>query len=403
MKPGGIGYVVSAFPQLSESFIYNEVIGLIAAGVEITVFSLNRPIPEQAITDTTVLDLILPHVVYFEAPLSRPEVLRSLCRMAAHHPIRLFKTLRIASRLPLHDYSWIARQASCFAEIIAEYGCARLHVHFAGYAARHALMISDLLSLPLSVTTHGHDIFRSRPGTLDVVGAHAEYIFTATAFNKKFIVDKFGVLPEKLIVNPNGIRPEVFDPGEPAKRQRGKILTVARLHPIKGLQHAVAAAGLLRDRAIDFHWVFIGDGTERDSLLAQVASLNLGKHVTFLGAQPSSVVRAELKSAAVFVLSSLSEGQGVSYLEAMAMEVPVVGTDVNGVNETVLDGVNGFLVLPASPELLAGRIAELLGNDDLRRRMGQAGRSHVLERFDLQRSVRLMIDTWNGRKVPDRT
>jgi glycosyltransferase involved in cell wall biosynthesis len=85
------------------------------------------------------------------------------------------------------------------------------------------------------------------------------------------------------------------------------------------------------------------------------------------------------------------------------MEVPVVGTDVNGVNETVLDGVNGFLVLPASPELLAGRIAELLGNDDLRRRMGQAGRSHVLERFDLQRSVRLMIDTWNGRKVPDRT
>src|SRR5215472_16178184 len=213
VERGGIGYILSAFPQLSASFIYNEVLGLIAAGVEITVFSLNLPVAEQALTDTTVLDLLMPHVVYFDAPVARPEVLRSLCSMAVRHPLRLFKTLHSASHLPLTDYKWIARQASCFAQIISEYECARLHVHFAGYAARHALMISLLLSLPLSMTTHGYDIFRSPPGTLDVVGAHADYIFTATAFNKKFIVEKFGVAPEKLVINPNGIRPELFAPG----------------------------------------------------------------------------------------------------------------------------------------------------------------------------------------------
>lgn len=400
MKRGRIGYIVNAFPRISESFIYNEVIGLIAGGVEVTVFSLHHPEADHALKDSTVLDLVMPHIVYLEAPLSRVKVLRNLLRAAVRHPIRLLNTLGFASHLPSPDYKWIARQAPGYAETIAKHGCARLHVHFAGYAARHALMISKLLCLPLSMTTHGYDIFRTPPGTLDVVGAHADYIFTATAFNKRFIVDRFGVAPEKVIINPNGIQPDIFYPGDAARRQRGKILTVARLHPIKGLQHAVTAASLLRDRAIHFHWVFIGDGSERDALTAQVSHLDLADCVTFLGAQPSEVVRAEMQTAEVFVLPSLSEGQPVSYLEAMATETPIVGTDVNGVNETVLDGVTGFLVPPASPELLANRVAELLQNDDLRKRMGRAGRTRVVEQYDIRRSLTRLTDAWNEEFTP---
>ena len=95
-----------------------------------------------------------------------------------------------------------------------------------------------------------------------------------------------------------------------------------------------------------------------------------------------------MKEADVFVLSSEWEGLPRSVIEAMASELPVVGTDVNGTNELVIHGVTGLLVPPRDPTALAQSLTTLLLDAQMRREMGRRGRRRVEEEFDLRKTTR---------------
>jgi glycosyltransferase involved in cell wall biosynthesis len=159
---------------------------------------------------------------------------------------------------------------------------------------------------------------------------------------------------------------------------------VARLAPEKGHDLFLgAAAEVARDFPVA-RFMLVGEGRSKPEIEARIAELGLGDRVILCGFRSDVPELVALMD--VFALTpTAGESLGTSILEALAMEKPVVATQVGGTGESVRDGATGFLVRPGSKAEQTLAIAEalkrLLADPDLRRRMGQAGRRMVIEEF----------------------
>jgi glycogen(starch) synthase len=120
--------------------------------------------------------------------------------------------------------------------------------------------------------------------------------------------------------------------------------------------------------------LLVGDGPERPALERDVGRLGLGDRVRFLGFVPHDLVPAVLTHADVLVLPSLYEELGTVLLEAMWVGLPIVASRTGGIPDVIEDGINGLLVPPGDPRVLAGAIDRLLGSPDLARRLAEAAR-----------------------------
>jgi glycosyltransferase involved in cell wall biosynthesis len=152
-----------------------------------------------------------------------------------------------------------------------------------------------------------------------------------------------------------------------------RLISVGRQHWVKGYEDALVAVALSRREGHDITLTIVGaDRGAGEALRFAVADLNLGDAVVFAGPKSVAGVRAALARADAFVLSSVSEGMSRAAIEAMAMGLPVITTDVGGMPELVRDGVEGLLVPPRDPPALADAFS-LLARDRARRAaMGQA-------------------------------
>jgi glycosyltransferase involved in cell wall biosynthesis len=168
---------------------------------------------------------------------------------------------------------------------------------------------------------------------------------------------------------------------------------VARLEPEKGHRHLIDAMPAIL-RAVPETWLaVVGEGSEADALRSQAESLGVSERVIFTGRRDDvSALTADLT---VAVLPSLREAQGISLLEAMARRVPVVASDVGGIPEVVTDGVDGRLVPPGDAATLAEAVVQLLRDPDLRRRLGEAGRRTVTDRFSIDAQVRRIQNVYD--------
>jgi sugar transferase (PEP-CTERM/EpsH1 system associated) len=132
--------------------------------------------------------------------------------------------------------------------------------------------------------------------------------------------------------------------------------------------------------------VMVGDGELRTKLENDVKTLGIEKKVSLIGFQHNIV---EIMSVFdVFVLSSITEGLPLVIMEAMAVKAPVVATNVGGTPEVVVDGETGILVPPKDPQKMAEAIITILRNSNLAKKMGEAGRKKIEEKFNLDRMVR---------------
>ncbi len=161
---------------------------------------------------------------------------------------------------------------------------------------------------------------------------------------------------------------------------------VAALVPHKGQRHLIGAAVLVLPQVPDARFIIAGEGELRPTLERQIREHRLEKHVILAGFRPDAL--SLHKGFDVFVLCSVTEGLGTSLLDAMACGKPVVATSAGGIPEVVADGETGLLVPPRDDRALASAIARLLGDEALRRRLGEAGRARVRERFSTERMVR---------------
>jgi colanic acid/amylovoran biosynthesis glycosyltransferase len=176
-----------------------------------------------------------------------------------------------------------------------------------------------------------------------------------------------------------------------------KLFSCGRLNVVKGHQDLMSAVRQLLDQGVDVRLEIAGEddagGTGyRKELEAHLKKLHLQDHVKLLGAIDAGAVKQKLEEAHLFVLASWHEPLGVAYMEAMAMGVPVIGTDAGGVAELISDGYTGKLVEPKKPADLARAIRDLAGDSDALLRLSQAGRAHIEANYRASLGAQTLVD-----------
>lgn len=198
--------------------------------------------------------------------------------------------------------------------------------------------------------------------------------------------------------------PEVSEAERSAARQRwglatGKMVvgTVGRIKfKRKGQEFLLQAAGLLRNRGIDVTCLLAGGPAPgAEDHIGQMKQLaeELGVQTIFTGELPDA--RSAYAAMDIFVLPSAQpEPFGGVVMEAMALGLPVIGTDIGGTTEQVAEGETGFLVPPANPEAMAAAIAKLAGEPERGRHMGANGRLRVADKFNIEFMIDRVLSTY---------
>lgn len=178
------------------------------------------------------------------------------------------------------------------------------------------------------------------------------------------------------------------------------VLYAGRLRTRKAVAVLLEAFARLRRRVPEARLVLVGDGDQRPALEARARELGIhepgdtGGGVAFEGARPHGAMPEYYRTADVFCLPSLYEGFPLAILEAMAAGLPVVATEVAGVPEAVADGVTGRVVPAEDAEALADALAELAGDPDRARAMGEAGRARAAAEFAIPKVAAGYLDIW---------
>ena len=136
--------------------------------------------------------------------------------------------------------------------------------------------------------------------------------------------------------------------------------------------------------------LLIGDGPEKKNLKILADELNISDQVSFLGFQTNPY--PHLRQCDVFVMTSRNEGLSNALMEAMVLNRPVLSTRAGDIEEILEHGKNGYLIPQDDPMELACLLAELVEDDGLRRRIGQAGRKTVLNQFSMERMKSQLVD-----------
>ena len=134
------------------------------------------------------------------------------------------------------------------------------------------------------------------------------------------------------------------------------------------------------------HFLMAGDGELRSAIEARIREHGIGQHITLLGWQGENEMPEVYRNLDVVVLTSLWEGLPCVFSEAMACDLPIVATNVDGAREAIIDGENGYLHEPHDIEAMANSVLKLVADPELRREMGRRGKSRVME-FDISTSV----------------
>ena len=172
-----------------------------------------------------------------------------------------------------------------------------------------------------------------------------------------------------------------------APNHRPKLISVGNLASIKGHNFLLRALKEILRFYPNCELNILGEGAERASLSEYAKQLGIESHVHMPGVR---VPYFDVSQADIFVLPSLREGMPGALLEAMALKVPVIASNVGGVPEMVQDGVSGFLVTPGSWKEIGDRIMELLGDDSKRHIFAANAFTSVKEKFDIKRNVKTL-------------
>lgn len=197
--------------------------------------------------------------------------------------------------------------------------------------------------------------------------------------------------PEQLAVVHYGIDPVAFTGADGCKIRnllgmdgRPTVTMVGRLVPQKDPLTLLRACALVRKR---FNALLVGDGILRSSAEEFLSAQDgLRNRVRLLGERED--INEILAASHIFVLSSRWEGLPIGVIEAMFSGLPVVATNVGGMAELVEDGATGILVSPGDPAALAGALERLIGDEALRRKMGEAGRRKAFAEFTVGQMLR---------------
>jgi colanic acid/amylovoran biosynthesis glycosyltransferase len=273
--------------------------------------------------------------------------------------------------------------------LIRRLGLAHVHVHSCGNAALIAMMANRLASVSYSLTLHG-DLIDYGPQQ-PVKFRYAAFAITIT---RKLLAQIRETLkedaPQNIGLAPMGVDRAAFKRVKPYEAWDGRstlrLFSCGRLNYVKGHQDLIRAVRMLSNQGMDIVLEIAGeddvggDGYRRE-LETLIRNLDLIGRVSLLGAVSAEVVLQGLRKAHLFVLASHHEPLGVAIMEAMSCAVPVVATNLGGVPELIDHGIDGYLVSPGDPPILAGAIEYVATSPAVATAFSNAGRMKIETSF----------------------
>lgn len=408
-----IGYILKGYPRTSETFITNEIFLLEQTGLELSIFSLktlegqkrhsvvgkiNAPVvylPETTPSEESTL----PVWLWLNFPRFAASHWRLFWRRPMEYLSTLVESLRMCAKYRVRSFVKEFLQAGFIALKVLESGRIRhLHAHFCHTSTTVAMLASQLSDVPFSFTAHAKDIYREdmNPGDLlQVKLRRARFAVTCTKANEVYL-DRLRPPQTPLHTIYHGLDLSLFAPSGDAQDTTAKplILSVGRMVEKKGFTYLVEACRLLRERGYEFRCQIVGgEDSYAETIKRSIEQSKLPDTVTLHTAVTQEELRRIYEQATVFVLpcqvieNGDRDGIPNVLVEAMAMELPVVSTNISGIPELIEHGVNGMLVPQKDAEALACAIQELLNNSNLRRQLGAAAREKVCRDFDAKRNI----------------
>ena len=264
------------------------------------------------------------------------------------------------------------------ARVRREFEPALVHAHWWFPGGLMGNWVSGLGGIPLITTMHGTDVRLAMTNglarsLLRRVLKHSRAVTTVSSWLASQVKT---MAPESNpIVSPMPVATHLFTPG--GTRYARRLLFVGRLNAQKGIALLLDAMAAMRQPAeLDV----VGDGTDRDALVAQTNRLGLGARVQWHGALPQPKLLEFYRAATAVVVPSREEGFGLVAVEAQLCETPVVAFASGGLVDTIEDGATGYLVPPGDAASLAAALDRVVSSES-RHEIGKAGRQSALARF----------------------
>ena len=213
--------------------------------------------------------------------------------------------------------------------------------------------------------------------------------YTAAVTNFIFGLDK------KFTIIPNGIDTDVFRSNTKHSKREQSILYFGSLIRKKGLLELPLIFNRVKAKNPETRLILIGKDVpdivsgacSTWEMMQELFSDKAKDKVEYLGSIPYSEIKYKIEEATLCVFPSFAEAFPVSWLEAMAMEKPIVVSNIGWANEMIIDGKSGYLVAPKEHDLFAGKINDLLGDHELRKLISKAARTRVESVFDIKKIV----------------
>lgn len=392
-----IAFLVSEFPNLSETFILDQITGLIGCGHEVDIYADRRGNMAAVHPEVERLRLV-ERTCYWDVDPSLPR--RAVkgaglfARMAARGPgvaLRAISRKRYgvpaASLVVLHAAARLRRPRAY--DII--------HCHFGPTGlVGTALRDLGLLSGKVLTSFYGYDLtsYPKRFGSeaFAPLFQRGDLLLPLCEIFRKHLV-RLGGDPARMRVHHIGVDCRRFAFSERAAAHDGRVqlVTVARLAEKKGLPYSIRAVAALLKEFPGLRYVIVGNGPMRGELEALIAELGVGSAVQLAGPKHRDEIAAILAESHIFLAPSITardgdqEGTPTVLMEAAAVGLPVVSTFHSGIPELVADGESGYLVPERDLAALTERIRELLRHPQRWAEMGRAGRRIVEEQFNIQR------------------
>jgi glycosyltransferase involved in cell wall biosynthesis len=334
-----------------------------------------------------------------------------VCRFPYFFPLRLQKLCYEGGILPNIRVSLAAKiQVPFF--MLAEFVFtlksvlrekpALIHAHWTIPQGVTALVIKKLLHTPMLVTAHAGDVFTQNilfNWLNSLILKHADLITLNSAATKKQLLksSKKGQKITRTEIIPMGVDFDRFKPPKERERKKLKrklgldkkriILFVGRLVEKKGVCYLIKAMQKISKSLPASHLLVIGYGPEEEKLKTLTKTFNLEEKIAFLGKIPNYKLVRYYGSSDVFIAPSIegkrgdTEGLGIVFLEAIASGTAVIGTNVGGIQEIIINKKTGLIVEQKNEDQLAKSAIKLLKNEKLRIELAENARKHAKNNF----------------------
>ena len=398
-----IAFLVQKFPGLSETFILNQITGLLDLGHDVRIFAAlvsKMPQVHNAVNEYDLLSR-----TRYRASIPQNKMLRRLktCLLVLINfckaPRVVFRALRL---LLTWEYGFLYEYLYSLFQFLNE-RVDIIQCHYGACGNIGAFLKRAGVDAKVVTMFHGVDI---RRGVMQGGAIYrnlfefGDRLLAISEYNYSNLID-FGADSDRIIRHPVGIDLECF----PVRKYEGSkvrrtitVLSIARLVEEKGLEFGIKAVHMLSQRHSDLslRYNIVGGGCLEEKLRNLIRKLGLEDIVFLLGPQTQSEVIRNLMKADLYLMPSIAEALPVVLMEAHAAGLPCIATRVGSTDEIVLDGKSGFLVPPRDANALADRLQFLIDNPELCGQMGKCGRQFVEENYDIKVLNKKLVDIYRN-------